>query len=145
MTMPHFPIEYAVELSRTDGNPMELAAGHRPRLIVGAPPEFGGSDVWWSPEHLFVSALAACMTATFYAAAGRANIRVGTYRCHAHGVLDRVDDRIAFATMRLAVEVTVVGDDVERVRAMVLEAKNRCFVANSLRCPVELVSVVTAS
>ena len=43
--------------------------------------------------------------------------------------------------MRLEVDVTVVADDVERVRALLVVAKNRCFVANSLRCPVE----VTAS
>ena len=47
--------------------------------------------------------------------------------------------------MRLAVDVTVVADDVERVRALLARAKNGCFVANSLRCPVELTVEVTAS
>lgn len=81
--MPRFPIEYAIEVHKNDGSPMELAAGHRPRLIVGPPPEFDGSDVWWSPEHLLVSALASCMTATFYAAAAHATLRIGAYRCRA--------------------------------------------------------------
>lgn len=143
--MPRFPIEYAVEVHKNDGSPMELAAGDRPRLIVGPPPEFDGSDVWWSPEHLLVSALASCMTATFYAAAAHATLRIGAYRCRAHGILDHVDEGIAFASMRLAIDVTVVADDVERVRALLARAKNGCFVANSLRCSVELTVEVTAS
>ena len=33
-------------------------AGPRPASIeAGAPPEFGGQDSWWSPEHLLLSAL----------------------------------------------------------------------------------------
>ena len=143
--MPRFPIEYAVELNKNDGNPMEVSAAHRPRLVVGPPPEFGGSDVWWSPEHLLVAALSSCMTATFTALADRAGLQVGTYRCQARGILDRVDGQIAFAAMHLEVEITVLGDDVERTRALVDEAKTRCFVAGSLRCPVNLTATVTAS
>ena len=145
MTTLHFPMEYGVELHKTDGEPMVLAAGNRPRIVVGAPLELGGSDTWWSPEHLLVSALASCMSATFFALAERAKLHVGSYRCRAHGMLDRVDGHIAFASMHLAIEITVVADDVTRAQALALDAKGRCFVAASLRCPVEMVADVKAS
>lgn len=143
--MPRFPIEYAIELHKNDGGPMEVSAAHRPHLVVGPPPEFGGSDALWSPEHLLVAALASCMTSTFTALADRAAVRVGSYKCQAHGILDRVEGRIAFASMHLAVEIRVLGDDVERTRALVEDAKSHCFVAASLRCPVVLTATVTAS
>lgn len=145
--MARFPLEYAIALEKHDGSPMEVTAAHRPRLVVGPPPEFGGSDVWWSPEHLLVSALASCMTATFFAAVERerATLRIGAYGCRAHGVLDRVDGHIAFSEMLLAIDVKVAAGEVERVRRLLEEAKKHCFVANTLRCPVTLVSDVTES
>jgi uncharacterized OsmC-like protein len=143
--MSRFPLEYAVELHKTDGAPMELSAPHRPRIIVGPPPEFGGTDTWWSPEHLLVSALAGCMTATFFAGAERVRVPVGKYRCRANGVLDHIDGRVAFTEMNLAVDVTVVTGDVDRVRRLLEEAKERCFVANTLRCPVTLTVEVAVS
>ncbi len=69
--MSRFPIEYEVELSRTGSEPAALSSGHRPRVVTGPPPEFGGNDTWWSPEHLLVAAAASCMTATFYSMAER--------------------------------------------------------------------------
>jgi organic hydroperoxide reductase OsmC/OhrA len=144
-TMARFPMEYAVEVHKTDGATMEVTAGNRPHLVVGAPAELGGSDVWWSPEHLLVSAAASCMAATFSALAERAKLRVGGLRCRAHGRLDRVEGRVAFSSMHLALEITVLADDVERARGVAADAKTHCFVAASLRCPVELVVDVKAS
>ena len=143
--MSRFPIEYEIELHKTDGEPMGIAAGHRPHIVVGPPSEFGGSDEWWSPEHLLVSAVTSCMAATFFALAERAKIHVGRYRCHAHGFLDRFEGRTAFSAMHLAIEVTVLRDDMERTRVVVHDAKEHCFVAASLRCPVELTVDVKAS
>jgi organic hydroperoxide reductase OsmC/OhrA len=141
----HFPLEYAVDLITHHNAPMEISSAHRPHLVVGPPPELGGSDAWWSPEHLLVSALATCMTATFAAAAARAHVPLGAYRCRAKGVLDRFEGKVAFTEMLLAVDVTVVADDVERTRRLLEEAKARCFVANTLRCPVTLLADVTGS
>ena len=140
-----FPMDYGVELQKSDGGPMEISAGHRPRIVVGPPSELGGSDVWWSPEHLLVSALASCISATFFALAERAKLHVGTYRCRAHGILDRTEAHIAFVSMQLEVDITVLAGDVARTRAVIEDAKKRCFVAGSLRCPVDLVADVKAS
>ena len=47
--------------------------------------------------------------------------------------------------MHLTLEGTVLADDVERASAVAADAKTHCFVAASLRCPVELVVAVKAS
>jgi organic hydroperoxide reductase OsmC/OhrA len=143
--MPRFPLEYGVELHKNDGEPMELSSGNRPRLITGPPFELGGSDAWWSPEHLLVSAVASCMSATFFALATRAKIHVGAYRCRANGVIDRIDGHVAFTSVHLAIDVRALADDVQRTRNVIEEAKKHCFVATSLRCPVDIVANVTAS
>ncbi len=143
--MQRFPMEYGVELHKTDGDPMEIAAGHRRRLVVGLPSELGGSAEWWSPEHLLVAAVASCMSGTFFALAERAKIHVGSYHSRASGLLDRFDGRTAFSSIHLDVVITVLVGDVERTRAVAIDAKKRCFVAASLLCPVDVVTEVKAS
>ena len=141
--MPAFPIEYDVELVKNDGERARLAAGNRPEIAVGPPPDFGGGDTWWSPEHLLVSALAACMTETIVAGAHRAELKIGSIKCRARGVLGRVEHTVAFTEMHLAYEISVLADDVTRAEKVVADAKARCFVANSLRCPVDVTARVS--
>lgn len=143
--MPRFPLQYEVVVDKGASSPLEIRAGHRPPLAGGPPPDFGGSDVWWSPEHLFVSATASCYTATFFAAAERAGLRVGGYRCVASGTLDRTEGGASFTGIQLALALRVVADDVERARKIALDTKERCFVARSLKCPVQVSVEVTAS
>lgn len=143
--MARFPIEYEVVVEKGAHAPLEVRAGHRPRIDAGAPPDFGGTDAWWSPEHLLVSAVATCYGATFFAGAERAGLRIGAYRCVAEGTLDRTAGGVAFASVRLALAVRVVADDAERARRLALETKERCFVARSLACPVTVSVDVTAS
>ena len=124
---------------------MELHAAHRPPIAAGPPPEFGGADTWWSPEHLLVSAAATCFASTFFAVADRANLRVGRLQCRATGTLDRTKDGVVFTSIDLALALSVVVDDAERARKLVDEAKRQCFVAKSLRCPVEVSVEISAS
>lgn len=136
--MARFPIEYEVEIERGANSPQELHAGNRPRIMAGPPVEFGGSDAWWSPEHLLVSAAAACFAVTFFAAAERAHVSIGGYHCHAKGVLDRTGTGAAFTSILLAVRVRVAAPETRRTRDLLEDTKKRCFVANSLRFPVDL-------
>ena len=138
-------MEYGVELRKNDGDPMEIAAGHRRRIVVGLPSDLGGSDEWWSPEHLLVAAVASCMSGTFFALAERAKLHVGSYHSRASGVLDRFDGRTAFSSIHIDVVITVLVGDEERTRALAVDAKKHCFVAASLLCPVDVVTDVRAS
>lgn len=141
--MSRFPIQYEAELNRSGTDPMTLTAGQRPTLVAGPPPEFGGTDTWWSPEHLLVAAAASCMTATYYAMAERIGLHVVTFRCKARGVLDKSEGGISFTAVELDVDVHVAQGDVTRARKLLDDAKARCFVANSLRAPVSLVAQVS--
>lgn len=141
--MSRFPIPYEVELDRSGTAPMALTAGQRPVLVAGPPPEFGGTDTWWSPEHLLVAATASCMTATYYAMAERIGLHVVAFKCKGRGVLDKSEGGVSFTAIELDVELMVAQGDVTRARKLLDDAKARCFVASSLRAPVSLVAQVS--
>lgn len=143
--MSKLPIDYEVQVHKGAVTLFELAAAHRPTLLVGPPPEFGGTDTSWSPEHLLVAAAATCFGATYFALAERARLPIGRYDCRARGTLGKGADGVAFLGIRLDVSVEVVVGDVERARALIATAKRQCFVASSLRCPVEVEARVVAS
>ncbi len=141
----HYPLEYDVEVDLAENAPFEIRAAHRPALLAGSSPEFAGSDTWWSPKHLLVSAVASSFAATFLALTKEVGVPLGTFRCRAKGFLDRTGGGIAFTSVHLTVDVRVVSDQVALARRLVDEARRRCFVTNSLRCPVSVSVEVHAS
>lgn len=143
MTVP-FPHHYEVQLSwpRQGGAVMYAAAA--PPIEGGAPPEFGGRDSWWSPEHLLLSSLSLCLMTTFEAVAAKARLPVLRYACRAEATLDRTEAGLGFTAFGLHVEVEVAPEDAERAPKLLAGAKKHCIVANALRPLVNLdVAVVT--
>jgi organic hydroperoxide reductase OsmC/OhrA len=129
MSAQVFPLVYEVTVDSG-----VLLAGPRPPLAFGPPPEFGGDAHVWTPEHLLVSATASCFLETFHAIAKRAGLAYGHPTCRASGTLERG----GFSSVELFVEVAVAEGDVDRAQKLLVDAKSRCFVANTLKCPVEL-------
>ncbi|MDH3194323.1 MAG: OsmC family protein, partial [Acidimicrobiia bacterium] len=62
-------------------------------IDVASPPEFGGPEGVWSPEHLFVAAVSACLMTTFQAIADLSAVHVISYSDQAIGHLQRGEDR----------------------------------------------------
>src|SRR5690606_26909578 len=60
MSIAPFPHRYIVELEAG-----KLASLPRQEILVGAPPQFGGTDTVWSPEELLVGAVITCLQTTF--------------------------------------------------------------------------------
>jgi organic hydroperoxide reductase OsmC/OhrA len=129
MSAQVFPLVYEVTVDSG-----VLLAGPRPPLAFGPPPEFGGDAHVWTPEHLLVSATASCFLETFHAIAKRAGLAYGHPTCRASRTLERG----GFSSVELFVEVAVAEGDVDRAQKLLVDAKSRCFVANTLKCPVEL-------
>lgn len=133
-----FPHRYEVKLSWPGQGTAVLEAAARPPIEGGAPPEFGGRDSWWSPEHLLLSSLSLCLMTTFEALARKARLPVLGYACRAEAVLDRTQTGLAFTGLGLRVDVEVAAGDEERTRALLASAKKHCLVANALAIPVTL-------
>lgn len=138
-TLPH---HYQVHLMQ-NGDQAVLSSGTRPPVIGGPPPEFGGQAVWWSPEHLLVSAVGLCFTATFRSFAARTDLSPRFYTADAEGVLDKTADGIQFVAFRIHVSLAVAAGQSELARGLLERAKKHCLVAKSLKVPVDVVASVS--
>lgn len=121
-----------------------VSAGMRPEIHGGPPPQFGGTDTHWSPEHLLLGAAGLCLEATFQALSRRRSLAVLRYLSRVEGKLDKTDKGIAFSAIVIHVDVTVPAADVLSAEEVLLDAKKHCIVTRSLALPVELVASVHA-
>ena len=116
------PHEYESSLEKKGPAPAVIHAGARPAVAVGPPPEFGGDEGRWSPEHLLLSALNACLMATFDAAAHARGLRVDSYASTARARLARTATGAGFTGFSLAVHIETAAGEEDRVRATLLRA-----------------------
>jgi organic hydroperoxide reductase OsmC/OhrA/CheY-like chemotaxis protein len=140
MAIAPFPHRYGVQFS--DG---QLAAEPRAPIRAGAPPQFGGSDDVWSPEHLLVGAALACLKATFDAYARRARLAVVAWRGTATGVLDKRPGGPVFTAIDIDVDIMTELGDEARAQEILATAERDCIVSRSLVAPVRCTGRITAA
>lgn len=139
----HFPHRYEVSLDRTGSLCARLSAPPRSHISGGPPPQFGGIEECWSPEHLLLAAVSLCLMTTFQALAHKARLAVQDYQARAEGVLDKTAAGIVFTEIALQVKLTTTPGDAERAERLLHTAEKHCIIANSLRVPVALAVSVT--
>lgn len=135
------PHEFVVSLHANGA--ATLSAPPRPPIVTGPPPEFGGDPETWSPEHLLLAAVSGCLSSTFRALAVRKGLGVRGLHCVTTGTVAKTASGLAFTGIRIAAELDVAAEDVERAHALLVEAERRCIVSNSLKVPVVLHAVAT--
>lgn len=132
----HVRLEAAGPLTGT----LTAPSDELPDLVVSSPPEFGGPGGDWSPEHLFVASVSACLMTTFKAVAARSGVDVEDYRDSASGHLVRGEDglyRIDEVTLR---PVVTVSPDARkaRVERLLDKAEKVCLISRSMGCDVKM-------
>jgi len=111
---------------------IELAAE---ALAASSAPDFGGDSKRADPEELFVASLSSCHMLWFLALARAEKIRVAAYEDEAEGSLDGT----RFIRVVLRPRVAFDGEvDGEKLDSLHHRAHERCFIANSVSCPVEI-------
>ena len=139
-----FPHRYDVRVEGGSGGAV-MSAPPRPEFRGGPPPEFGGREDWWSPEHLLLSAAGLCLKNTFEVFATRARLEVLAYSSRVEGVLDKTPQGLAFTSIAVAVELVVAEADVARAGDLLRTAKDHCIVSKALKTPVRLTASVKAA
>jgi organic hydroperoxide reductase OsmC/OhrA len=105
------------------------------RLAASTAPERGGNPAKADPEQLLVAAASACHMLWFLDFTRRERIRVLSYEDEAEGVMD--GRRFVRVMLRPAIEFE--GEPEPELLARLHErAHQRCYIANSLNCPVEV-------
>lgn len=98
-------------------------------------PEFGGNPDKADPEEMFVASLSSCHMLWFLRLAREARLRVTSYEDGAEGTMDGT----RFTRVVLRPRVVFAADvDAETLESLHHGAHERCFIANSVRCPVEI-------
>jgi len=119
---------------------LEAPGDGLPPLEVASPPEFGGPEGVWSPEHLFVASIAACLMTTFRSIAEHSGLDVLEYTDAPTGRLVRGEDGLySIDRVTLRPRVTVpVGSRIDRAVRLIEKAEKVCLISRSVRCEVVL-------
>lgn len=141
--------DYQVQLTGDDPKTgyLESTEDALPRLEVASPPEFGGPKGTWSPEHLFVASISACLMTTFRAIAQVSGLEVVEYRDDAIGHLQRGDDRL-YRIDRVTLRPRVVVADesaIPKAARLLEKAEKVCLVSRSVTSEIDFQPVVLAS
>ena len=137
--MQVFPHRYSVTAVARDRHDATLISKDLPAIPSAPPPEFDGPGDRWSPETLFVAAIADCYVLTFCAVASVARFPWTAVSCDVEGVVDRVDRITRFVEIDLRARLTVpAGTDAAHAEQLLLSAKRACLVTNSLHAIVRL-------
>jgi organic hydroperoxide reductase OsmC/OhrA len=105
------------------------------RLAASSAVEFGGNPDKADPEEMFVASLSSCHMLWFLALARAERVRVTSYEDDPEGTLDGS----RFTRIVLRPRVAFDRDlDRQQVESLHHRAHERCFIANSVSCPVEV-------
>lgn len=138
--------DYVLRLDATGPKTGTIGApqDHLPELDVASPPEFGGPENVWSPEHFFVAAISSCLMTTFHAIAAASQLEVVSYSDDPVGHLIRADDRMyRFDRVTLRPRVVIAdADKVDKARRLLDKAGHACLVSRSVSSEIHLEPVI---
>lgn len=115
-----------------------LRTGNRMPILVSAPPEFGGSDAVWSPEHLILASLTSCYVTTFMYFAKLLKVKVRDLKVTAKVEIEK-EGKGMFEATRFILNPTIdfqtdLGSHI--VENLLDKAKRYCIVSNSVKAEV---------
>lgn len=141
--MHPFPHHYPVVATAEAQGDITVGSDRLPPIASAAPAEFGGPGDRWSPETLFVAAVADCFLLTFRAIAAASRLPWVSLRCDAIGSVDRVERVTQFTALELHATLRVpTGADESQARRLLAKAEENCLVTNSLKFTPHLEAVV---
>lgn len=129
---------YETEIEWQSEKRLNLTGAGLPAIAAGAPPEFGGREGQWSPEHLFVASLNACYMLTLLVIAENSKVGIVSFSSSAIGRLERVPGsgyQVTEIIVRPKLLLATAGD-LARMPRILEKAKENCFVSNSIKASI---------
>ena len=106
-------------------------------FLVSTPPEFGGPEGEWSPEHLLLSSITSCFMSTYLVFVNKMKIENKGFECTATGQVEIVDGKYKFTYIHIYPKAFVGTDvDVERAKVAMEKAKKYCLISNSINAEI---------
>jgi peroxiredoxin-like protein len=114
------------------------------KIEVATPSEFpkGMPDIW-SPEHLFVASVNACLMASFLAIAENSKLDFISFKSNAVGVVDKLDGKFQVTEIILKPIITIPSTmHAEKAQRILEMSEKSCFIANSVKTIIHLESEI---
>lgn len=113
-------------------------------LELTADPSFLGTPTLANPEQLLLAAASSCQFLSFVALAARQGIDIVDYTDEASAVMPSDDLPVRITAITLRPVIRVRGADDATVRALVGQAHELCFIANSLTAAMTIEPTIEA-
>lgn len=110
-------------------------------IKASSAPEYMGRAELVNPEEQLAAAVASCHMLTFLAVASKSRLVVESYEDNATAILEKGSDSKVWVTkIILRPRIVFGGDTPDAVKLKDLhdKAHRNCFIANSVRCEVEI-------
>ena len=111
-------------------------------INTSAAEDYSGNPNMTNPEELLAAALASCHMLTFLAISLKSGFLVESYDDEAWALLDKNDEgMLSITKITLHPQIKFKGDklpDAEKIISMHEKAHKNCFIANSIKCLVEV-------
>lgn len=141
--MQPFPHHYSITAKAHPEGDVSLEGERLPAIPSAPPTEFGGPGDRWSPETLFVAAVADCFVLTFRGIAGLSRFSWSALECHVTGTVERVDRVTQYTALQVQARLKVPpGTNQDQARRLLTKAEETCLVTNSLKVSPQLESIV---
>jgi peroxiredoxin-like protein len=137
--------DYPVAVRWTGGTQgVASSSDGQPALTVAAPPEFGGPEEVWTPEHLFIASIASCFMTTYLAIARNSKLEVVALEVPAVGTLVRDENGRYKITHAVLSPEIAIADEGARERALRIadKAERACLITNSVKTEVTMEATI---
>lgn len=132
--MHPYPHVYVASAAGSPAGAVVASSPQLPDLQTAPPPEFDGPGGVWSPETLFMAALADCFVLTFRGITRAAKFEWRSVECSVEGVLEKAGGVTQFTRYVTRAKLTVApGTDAAKAKQLLERAEHLCLIANSLK------------
>lgn len=140
------PFFYDTNLKWLEAKAGVISAPGRPTVSFGAPPEFGGTENTWTPEHFYVAAAETCLMNTFLAIAEASKMGIMAYHSEARGKLEWIDGSgYRMTEIQITPHVLVFNEgDVEKAVKLMKKAESVCLVGRSMTATIAVSMKIAA-
>lgn len=118
-----------------------LQAVGLPSLVTATPPQFpkGQSGVW-SPEHLFIASINACLMTTFLAIADNSRLAITAYASKATGKMERVNRQYQITEVLVELTLSIPQEEcLTRAKRLLRKAEAACLISHSIKSAVVVI------
>lgn len=141
--MQPFPHLYTASAHGAPDADVTLTSAGLPAMRTAPPAEFGGPGDRWSPETLFVAAIADCFILTFRAIASVSKLPWTSLTCEVGGTVDRIERVTQFTAFQVRAYLRVPpGTNEELAQRTLARAEQTCLVTASLKATPHLEATV---